>query len=126
MRSLITGSTGFIGQALIKNLDQPVVMGRSQKRMQQLFGDIPTYEWSDSVLLEQEIFQGVDTVFHLAGESVFKGRWNTAKKNRILSSRVDGTRHLVESMSRLKTPPSTQNRDKNTSTSPTCQAAFHQ
>jgi uncharacterized protein (TIGR01777 family) len=43
----------------------------------------------------------VDTVFHLAGESVAAGRWTKKRKARIRDSRVFGTRHLIEALSQL-------------------------
>jgi uncharacterized protein (TIGR01777 family) len=42
-----------------------------------------------------ESFDGVDAVFHLAGESVAEGRWTTTQKARIRESRVLGTKNLV-------------------------------
>ncbi len=47
---------------------------------------------------------GLDAMIHLAGESVV-GLWTTAKKKRICSSRVEGTRSLVESMRACAAPP---------------------
>ena len=40
---------------------------------------------------------GLDAIVHLAGESIF-GYWTTSKKERILQSRRDGTRHLVDAI----------------------------
>ena len=107
MRSLVTGGTGFIGQHLISKLDRPVVLGRDPKRIHKLFKTVEAYKWSLEDPLKQEIFKDVDTVFHLAGESVFKGRWNKEKKDRIMRSRVDGTRNLIKSLVTLDKPPST-------------------
>ena len=56
---------------------------------------VVAYQWLQDNTFSQAIFKDVDTVFHLAGESVFKGRWNTDKKDRIMRSRVDGTRNLI-------------------------------
>jgi uncharacterized protein (TIGR01777 family) len=50
-------------------------------------------------------FTGVDTVFHLAGEPVAEGRWTAAKRQRIESSRVLGTRHLVSTLAQLSPRP---------------------
>ena len=41
-------------------------------------------------------------MFHLAGEPVVDGRWDTAKKDRILLSRVDSTRALVRAFADLE------------------------
>lgn len=107
MRSLVTGATGFVGRHLVSKLERPVLLGRNPERMQKLFGDLKVCQWNPSLPVDSEIFQDIDTVFHLAGESVFKGRWNAEKKDRIMRSRVDGTRNLVESLATLARPPST-------------------
>jgi hypothetical protein len=46
-----------------------------------------------------EIFEGLDAVVHLAGETV-DGRWNPEKKRAIYDSRVLGTRNLVASLAK--------------------------
>ena len=52
-----------------------------------------------------EAFEGVDTVLHLAGESVAEGRWTTAQKARIRDSRIVGTRHLVQGIAQAASKP---------------------
>jgi uncharacterized protein (TIGR01777 family) len=42
---------------------------------------------------------------HLAGENVAAGRWNDARKLRIRSSRVDGTRMLAAALAQMERPP---------------------
>src|SRR5690606_29956634 len=54
--------------------------------------------------IEAAKLEGVDAVVHLAGESVV-GRWTAEKKRRIRDSRVDGTRLLAETITRLEQPP---------------------
>jgi uncharacterized protein (TIGR01777 family) len=55
-------------------------------------------------VVRPEDFEACDAVVHLAGEPVAQ-RWTAAAKERIRSSRVDGTRHVVEALARLNTPP---------------------
>ena len=45
-----------------------------------------------------------DAVVHLAGENVAAGRWSAAVKERIRSSRVDGTALLARALARLGQP----------------------
>ena len=106
MRSLIIGGTGFVGRHLASRLDTPIVAGRSRSRVHQHLGDIEARTWSPEHV-EPDLFSGVDTVFHLAGESVFHGRWTAGKKERIRSSRVDGTRRLVDAIAAAGKRPST-------------------
>jgi hypothetical protein len=49
-------------------------------------------------------FEGCNAVVHLAGEPVAQ-RWTATAKERIRSSRVEGTRHVVEALARLNRPP---------------------
>jgi uncharacterized protein (TIGR01777 family) len=44
-------------------------------------------------------------VVHLAGENVAAGRWSLARKERIRSSRVEGTRLIAEALAGLDRPP---------------------
>jgi uncharacterized protein (TIGR01777 family) len=52
-----------------------------------------------------EALDGIDAIFHLAGDSVADGRWTAAKKARIRESRVLGTRHLVTTLRALTHRP---------------------
>ncbi len=107
MRSLVIGGTGFVGRYLVARLDNPVVAGRSRARIRQQYSSLEARLWHPDRELEPDFFAGVDTVFHLAGESVFHGRWTAAKKERIRSSRVDGTRRLVDAIAAAGKRPST-------------------
>ena len=48
----------------------------------------------------------LDAVIHLAGENIADSRWNEKKKQRILSSRVNGTRLLSKKLAALDHKPS--------------------
>ena len=105
MKALVTGSTGFVGTHLMRRLDQPIAVGRSLEKIRQRFGQVEARVWDPSRSVEPSLLAGVDTVFHLAGESVFHGRWNAAKKEKIRASRVDATRRLVDGFASCAQPP---------------------
>ena len=61
------------------------------------------YRWDPAAGdVEPAALDGTDAVVHLAGETV-AGRWTADKKERILRSRVDGTRTLSEALASLAT-----------------------
>jgi uncharacterized protein (TIGR01777 family) len=108
MRALITGATGFVGPRLLRLLDEPVVLTRNPERARDSIGTLTRriHAWDPSQgPPPAEAFEGVDTVFHLAGESVAEGRWSAAQKARIRDSRLVGTRHLVQGIAALDTRP---------------------
>lgn len=108
MKALVTGATGFVGPWLLRLLDNPVVVTRSPDRARHLLGNLagPIYKWNPMKdPLSPEALDGVDVVFHLAGESVAEGRWTKEKKSRIRDSRILGTRHVVQGMSQSSQKP---------------------
>lgn len=107
MKALLTGATGLIGYELIKRLEAPVVLSRGAAAAQEKLGtSARVWAWQpEREPAPLDAFDGVDTVFHLAGEPVAEGRWTTEKKRRIKESRVLGTRHLVSAFGALKMPP---------------------
>ena len=107
MKALVIGSTGFVGMHLMRRLDQPIAVGRSSEKIRQRLGDVEARIWDPGRSVEPSLLAGVDTVFHLAGESVFNGRWNAAKKEKIRTSRVDSTRRLVDGIASCAHPPKT-------------------
>ncbi len=108
MKALVTGGTGFIGRRLLSRLDHPILLSRDQERAQRSVGDrcgrVLGWDPLDGPP-PAEAFDGVDAVFHLAGESVAEGRWTAAQKQRIRDSRVIGTRHLVEGIVKAEPRP---------------------
>lgn len=107
MRSLIIGATGFIGKALVKNLENPVVSGRNKEKLIKLFPRHEAREWLTEGAPPTGFLDDIDTIYHLAGESVYHGRWNKSKKKRIRNSRVISTRNLVQAVANLKRKPAT-------------------
>jgi uncharacterized protein len=101
---LISGSTGFIGSALIPELEKGGHQVIHLSRSRPASGD--TIRWDPSEgTIDASRLEGIDAVVHLAGESVAEGRWTDAKKARIRDSRVQGTRLLAETIAGLPEPP---------------------
>ena len=99
-RIILTGATGLIGKALSKRLTTlgyEVIPFRSRHDGPGGFDHLTGH-------IDREALEGAYAVIHLAGESIAQ-RWTVAAKERILSSRRDGTRLLSEALAGLKQKP---------------------
>jgi len=94
----ITGGTGFIGHAVQSAAatrgDDVILFSRRSGSGRRLFS-----------LTQQLDVSGCDGLVHLAGESIL-GLWTKEKRRRILESRVEGTRRLVEGIAAAAVKPS--------------------
>lgn len=106
MRILMSGSTGLIGTRLREIAEANgheviALVRRPPKRDSERF-------WNPGEgVLDPSVFEGIDTVVHLAGENIGEGRWTEAKKRRIRDSRVLGTKLLAEGIATCEVPPQT-------------------
>lgn len=106
MKALVTGATGFIGRRLVSQLPGCVALTRDAAHAKSVLGNVNAYPWDAArERPAAAAFQGVDTVFHLAGEPVAEGRWTAAKKRRLKDSRVFPTRHLIDAIGSLGLRP---------------------
>jgi len=105
VRVLITGVTGLIGSrlALVLHHDGHEVTGltrdpwRARREVPVLWN---AWAWNPTAAApDPEVFEGVQAVVHLAGKPI-AGRWTRARKDAIRSSRILGTRHLIEGIPR--------------------------
>ena len=103
MRILITGATGLIGYALtpcLKTRGHEVLRLTRHAKQQ---GDMT---WNpEAGELDLSGAGKLDGVVHLAGENIAEGRWTPGKKERILSSRINGTRLLCNVLAAMNEPP---------------------
>jgi uncharacterized protein (TIGR01777 family) len=103
MRILITGGTGFIGQALCPRLaaaGHEVVLLSRQAKPRLPKGAATSVTALDA--LDAGEFGGV---INLAGEPIGDGRWTPARRKLLLDSRIETTSRLVEWMQRAKRRP---------------------
>jgi len=103
MAVLITGGTGFVGKALV---DQFLLQGIlthvvSRSRTANVPGSLIAMP-TKGELFPSELIGRVSKVVNLAGESIAGRRWNRKVCEQILSSRVEITRCIVESIRRNK------------------------
>lgn len=107
MRVLVTGSSGFIGSALVPFLAQ---QGHDVARLvrRRPAAGLDEVEWDPlSGTIDAGGLNGTDAVVHLAGENIAAGRWTPERKSRIHGSRVNGTRLLSETLAALDPRPET-------------------
>jgi uncharacterized protein (TIGR01777 family) len=99
-RIILTGATGLVGKALsarLKTLGYDVVPFRSRQDGPGGFNHLTGQ-------IDRAALEGAYAVIHLAGESIAQ-RWTQAAKERIMSSRRDGTRLLAEALAGLTHKP---------------------
>ncbi|HVF66511.1 MAG TPA: TIGR01777 family oxidoreductase [Pyrinomonadaceae bacterium] len=109
MKVIVTGSGGLVGRALIRSL---LADGHSVTRLvrggaQQFRTPSSTaVEWNpDKGTIDAGALEGHDAAVHLAGEPIAEGRWDDAKKRRIMESRSKGTRLIAETLAGLSEKP---------------------
>lgn len=103
MHVAITGSSGFVGSALV---DLLTTAGDGVRRVVRGTAGAGQASWDPARgTIDAATFEDVDAVVHLAGENIAAGRWTKTQKQRIYSSRVDGTRLLCEALAGMKPPP---------------------
>lgn len=112
MNVVVTGGTGFIGQALCVSLSRRghrvTVLTRNGRAASQLFGTlVTTVNWNghDPGVWEESL-EGTDAVINLAGAPIADARWTDARKQLLTDSRVHLTQRLVEAISQRSSKPS--------------------
>ena len=99
MKVVVTGATGTIGSALVRELtgrgDEVTVLSRNPDRASDSLG-VEAHEWSDPKAAppSEAALAGRDAVLHLLGEPISQ-RWSDDVKKEIRDSRVLSTRNLV-------------------------------
>ncbi len=104
MNILLSGSSGLVGSHLSKFLSNKGYTVFSLVRSKT--ADPYTIFWDPS-LKKIDLPQNIDfcAAIHLSGESIAKGFWTKAKKQKILDSRKQSTEFLVNALSSLENPP---------------------
>lgn len=104
---LITGGSGFIGQALVHKLKKAgqtiFVLSRQRNKTQITLG---RYVNIITSLDEIEDDQQIDAIVNLAGEPLFGGLWTKRRKQKFFDSRLGTTSNLLDLIKRLKNKPS--------------------
>ena len=103
MKTLVTGGTGFIGQALLpalRNAGHTVTVLTRNARRARLPEGVTAIEHPDEMAA-----QPPQAVINLAGENLGGRRWNARSKATFVESRVSVTARLIDAFARWPSPP---------------------
>lgn len=108
MRVLITGGTGFLGRALTASLSkdghQVIILSRQPDRVPGFDASVQVMPWdASSTEGWGHLVNDADIILNLAGESIAgtgitPSRWSQERKDRILESRVQAGRAVVQTV----------------------------
>ena len=104
MKVLITGARGFVGSRLVQTLLQRshsvVAVGRKTISPQKNLSFFPWDATSNSPI-NPEALEGVEALVNLMGENIASKRWSDKQKQKMRTSRIDGTKVLAESLKQI-------------------------
>jgi uncharacterized protein (TIGR01777 family) len=103
MNILITGGTGFIGSKLCTYLSNIGHNLTVKTRNPALLSPSTKYVSYVQQLNENDSF---DVVINLAGQPIADKRWSQVQKDKILNSRIDTTKQLIQFFNSTKHKPS--------------------
>lgn len=105
MKIVITGSSGLIGSALVRDCE------KKNFEVVKLVRRVPKQEnesqWDPiKGIVDLNVLEKATAIVNLAGAGVGDRRWSKKYKKLILDSRVNSTETLANAIVNLKTPPS--------------------
>lgn len=107
MNILITGGTGFIGNELrsllLRQGHNLIIVTREPKKYEDESAKNQQFISLEDDLTDE--MNEVDAVINLAGENLFGQRWTDEVKRRIMESRVQTTKALVDAMRKAEEKP---------------------
>ena len=102
---VITGAKGFVGRHLKSFLGS---LGHYVTPISHKHNTHGHPVWNpDQRQMDTEPLEGVDTVIHLAGESLFNKRWSKEQKEYILENRFNAAATLASTIARCEIKPKT-------------------
>ena len=111
MKVIVAGGSGFIGRKLIERLHQSqhevILLSRKPEKVEKNFPSVVVRFWDAQTYNGlTNVIEGTDVIINLIGESIAVRRWTPAQKKRILGSRTESTRAIVDAIAQAKRKPS--------------------
>ncbi len=98
----ITGASGFLGRQIVQDA---LSRGHRVTPFSRRAGASAPGSETARVFGPEIDLSGIEAIVHLAGESVL-GLWTKQKRSKILRSRIEGTRWIVDAIGRAQNKPS--------------------
>lgn len=103
---LITGGSGMVGRKLSELLIQKGYRVIWLSREQYVKAQIPRYRWDyRKGEIDTEAVEQADVIIHLAGSNLGDGSWTRVKKQKIVESRVQTAKLLLEAVRKSDKKP---------------------
>ena len=105
MKLVVTGATGLIGSALVREAEKnSIEVVKLVRRAPKAKNES---QWDPNKgIIDLEVLENSTAIVHLAGAGVGDHRWTKKYKKEILNSRVNSTETLANAIVNLRTPPS--------------------
>jgi uncharacterized protein (TIGR01777 family) len=110
-RVIIAGATGFIGQALCRELHgdyEIIALSRDVTRATDIVGSYAkAVEWDARTASSwARHVEGAHAIINLAGEDIGSGRWTQPKRDSILQSRTNSANAILDAIQAARNKPS--------------------
>ncbi len=97
MKIVIAGGSGFVGQALVKEL-------LAQQHQVEIISRKTHGNWDSAEGLDPNFVSEVDVIINLAGAGIADRRWSAERKSEIIQSRVQTTQKWVDLLQSVQHP----------------------
>lgn len=111
MKIIVAGGSGFIGSELIRRLinskHQVVLLSRNPgaARLEER-ESFKIVQWDGKTIgLWSQFIDGADAVINLSGENVAAKRWSESQKTRLIDSRINPTRAILQTINQATKKP---------------------